>query len=73
MPKHVIEFNLPEEQDELAWALNGSKYLAVLTEFAEWLRRKYKHSNPPSLEAANELAEIQASLQQILNDNEVDL
>lgn len=44
MPKHVIEFNLPEEREEMDDAINGGTYKYQLDEVWDMLFRPYyKH------------------------------
>jgi hypothetical protein len=44
MPKHIIEFNLPEETEELKNAMQGTNALIALEDMWEHLFRPfYKH------------------------------
>lgn len=47
MPKHIIEFNLPEENEELNTTLKASKYFSMLTDMSEYLRRMTKYGTHP--------------------------
>ena len=64
MPKHTIDFSLPEERIELNLALNGPKYHCALTEYDQWLRSQIKHENHPEpkydafVDARNKLWDI---------------
>ena len=73
MPKHIIEFDLPTENDELTTAMNGGTYHSVLCEFSEWLRRKYKHVEAPSPAAHVEHEEICTKFYEFINDYNVEL
>lgn len=41
--KAILEFNLPEEQDEYDWAVNGPTYKLALEELDAWLRSVIKY------------------------------
>ena len=44
MPKHIIEFNLPDETSELSTALNATKNELIVEEtFFELFRPMHKH------------------------------
>jgi len=45
MPKHIIEFNLPDEQDDLDMTLNARKYYLTLHEIRDELRVMVKHNS----------------------------
>ena len=59
MPKHIIEFNLPEEREELQWAMKGIHYSIALDNIDNYLRSKLKYT---------ELTEIQAEIYQEIRD-----
>jgi len=39
----VLEFNLPEEEEEFLLAFNGARYAIALDEMDNWLRQKVKY------------------------------
>lgn len=43
MPKAVLEFNLPEEQDEFILAKNGGKYYSLLCDISNIIRGHNKY------------------------------
>ena len=43
MGKAILEFKLPEEQDEFTLAKNGGKYYCILYEIANIIRSHKKH------------------------------
>lgn len=43
--KTVLEFNMPEDREELELAQNGYKYKLILEDFLNDLRQMYKHQN----------------------------
>jgi hypothetical protein len=58
MPRASLHFKLPEENEEFTQAIKAGTYGAFIDAFDEWLRRKYKHANPPSDAAFKEYEEI---------------
>lgn len=54
----ILEFSLPEEQEEHRHALNGIRYSCVLDDFDNYLRSrlKYEHELPDDARAALEAA-----------------
>jgi len=43
--KAILEFNLPEDQDQFETAINGRKMYSILWELDQWLRGNVKY--PP--------------------------
>jgi hypothetical protein len=43
--KAILEFNLPDDQDEFDFATRGSKYYIILWELDQWLRSKMKYDD----------------------------
>jgi hypothetical protein len=43
MPKHIIVFNLPKEQKDLEYAIEGNRWAGLVYEFSEYLRQQYKY------------------------------
>ena len=41
--KAILEFNLPDEQDQFETAINGRKMYTVLWELDQWLRGNVKY------------------------------
>ena len=41
--KATLEFNLPEDQQDLDLAVNGAKAQSALWEMDQWLRSQYKY------------------------------
>lgn len=48
--KAILEFSLPDDQEEYETASNASKYRYVLTELSEHLRRRVKYAPDNQLE-----------------------
>ena len=47
MAKVILEFDLYEDREAYEQAVNGSKYLAVLQEFDNYLRGRLKYEELP--------------------------
>lgn len=63
--KAILEFNLPEDQDDFNYATNGFNYYMALTEFDNWLRSEYKYNGKEEMYAVRE------KLNYIINENNV--
>ena len=68
MPKAILEFNLPEEQDEFELAQNGVKYSIVLEDLSMWLRNEMKYKDHPEAHY-NILDEVRRKLHEIMEEN----
>lgn len=42
--KHLIEFEMPEDRDNLKWAMQGFDYRMVCEELNNWLKMLSEHS-----------------------------
>lgn len=63
--KAVLEFNLPEDQEQFDFANNGYNYYMALIEMDQWLRSEYKYNgNEP-------MFEVRQKLNEIINENNV--
>lgn len=51
MPKAILRFNLPEEQNEFNLACDASSMWCVLRELQDFLRGKLKYAELPEAEA----------------------
>jgi hypothetical protein len=43
--KAILEFNLPDDQDEFNFATRGSNYYIILWDIDQWLRSKMKYDD----------------------------
>lgn len=71
--KHIVEFNLPEDKPELELHMLSGRLHSALFEFSEWLRRKYKHCEPPSPAAHVEHSDICDKFYEVMNEHDVKL
>lgn len=72
MPKHIIEFNLPEEQEELDTTLNASKYYICLWDMQEYFRTQVKYENLTE-EEIKVFEKIREKFYEVLNENGIEL
>jgi len=65
MPKAILEFNLPEEQEEYKLTLKAGDWMMVCSEMDNWLRNRIKYEN------RNDLQEVRDVLLGLMNEYEV--
>lgn len=63
--KAILEFNLPEDQDDFNYATNGFNYYMVLVEMDQWLRSEYKYNGK------EDMYEVREKLREIYLENNV--
>jgi len=66
--KSTITFNLPEEQEELENALNGTKYKIILRDLDEMLRSRIKYDEELDESQEKIYQELRDSLQEAFDD-----
>lgn len=72
--KAIIEFNLPEDQDEFDMFNQASFMHNVLWEMSQWLRSQTKYaSDDASEDSIKTYYKCQDKLNDLLRDNSVDL
>jgi hypothetical protein len=74
--KAILEFNLPEEQEEFNNAIKANDYLSAIQEFKKYLRTHYKYetslineNQQPSEEEFRVVKIIYHKFHQIVNEN----
>jgi len=68
--KVTLEFNVPDEQDDLYYAQNGAIAFIVLQEILNMFRDKNKYCKYPEWQEATSDA-IEARIRQIIEDEEI--
>ena len=63
--KAVLEFNLPEDQEQFDFANNGFNYYMALIEMDQWLRSEYKYNGNEAM------YKVREKLKEIWNENNV--
>ena len=63
--KAILEFSLPEDNQEFELHTKASKMYCTLWEFDQWLRSEIKYKD-------QELDEVRDKLREFMNDNRID-
>ena len=73
--KAILEFNLPEDQDDFELATKGGKWYSVVWDMDQWLRTQYKYMPDAeySEDKYNAYYEARQKLTSIMYDNGVNL
>ena len=69
--KAKLEFNLPEENEDLELAINGPSWKLVAWEIDQRLRAKMKYDDSISEECYELCASIRGELREVMDDNNV--
>ena len=64
MPIVTLEFQVPEEQEEMNLALNGSKYYGILYDFSQWARTLGKYDEREQLPKEEVIKKIHELLEE---------
>ena len=72
MPKAILEFDLPEENEAYKNAVKGIDFYCAIFDIYNYLRSKYKYEDLPDAEH-DTITEVYEKFFDILKDNEVDL
>jgi hypothetical protein len=64
--KAILEFNLPEDNQEFELASKALKMFGTLWDFDVWLRTEIKYNNQEQYEPVRE------KLRELMNDNRID-
>jgi len=73
--KATLEYNLPEDQIEFDFAINGSKWWKVCWDINQWLRQQYKYmpDEEYSEDRYNAYVEAREKLFELMQENGVNL
>ncbi len=72
MSRAILEFTLPEDQQDFEDASNGWKYKHVISELQEYVRHRLKY-DVVDLTTYKNLEEIRDKIVQFLDDNNLEL
>lgn len=64
--RNTIEFNLPEDREELQIALRAGEVISIVEETLNYIRQKLKHGEL-NAQAAEELGIVRSMLAEALN------
>ena len=72
--KAILEFNLPEDQEEFQDAINGTKFRIMLWEFDQYIRSQTKYA-PDSMseDTYNTYIEIRNKLHEFLREDNLSI
>ena len=74
MPKAILEFSLPEDQDDFDFANNGGRYYSILFELDQYFRNKVKYApDDVHQEYTNAMDEARKELWSLLEAYHLDL
>lgn len=71
--KAILEFNLPEEQEEFEYAINGSKWASLVWNLDQELRSKIKYSEDITDEEENIYREVKSMLYELMSEKNLTL
>ena len=71
--KAILEFNLPDDQDDFQDAVNGQKWRLMVWNFDQHLRSQIKYNDKLSEEQYKVYEEIRDMLYQKMNENGLSL
>jgi hypothetical protein len=72
--KAILEFDLPEEQDDHKLAVNAGKYYSVLWELDQYMRNQIKYATADTPELYSEAIQmVRDELWNLLNHNNLNL
>lgn len=70
----ILKFNLPDDQEDLNVALDGSKWALSMWELNNWLRSQIKHPPEGMSEDTYKAFEVtRDQIYEILNENQLKL
>ena len=72
MPKVILEFNLPEEQEEFKTATSATDMSLTLWDFAQFLRQKIKYEELSESDYAV-YESVREKLYEIANEHNVEI
>ncbi len=65
--KGVLEFNLPEDEEDFYYAQNGILYSIVLEDLDNWLRNKVKYEDQETIS----IEEVREHLTKLLKERDL--
>lgn len=72
MAKAILEFNLPEDEEQFMLAVKGKDMMQVLYEFDQHLRSETKYApDTMSQEVYDALVKVRGTLRELMSDNNV--
>jgi hypothetical protein len=69
----ILKFNLPDEQDDFRFAVEGTKWYLVVHTFDQYLRSQMKHNDNLTDEEYGLLEKVREELYSTINENQLSL
>lgn len=69
----ILKFNLPDEQDDFRFAVEGTKWYLVVHTFDQYLRSRIKYNDNLSDEEYELLEKVREELYSTINENQLSL
>ena len=70
--KSTLEFNLPEEKDELMLALKGAELSIVIDKLLHYIRSEIKHKDDIEQSRQQTLEDVRQNLLDLMNEYSVE-
>jgi len=67
MPKVILEFNLPEDKEELYYNQHGFDYSIVIEDLLDWLRTKTKYEDQDTIQ----IDEVRSKIVELLKERDL--
>jgi len=71
--KAILEFNIPEEQDDFNHVMKAEDYYNVIFNFDKYLRREIKYNESLSKKEKDIILKVRDTFSEILTNNEIQL
>lgn len=71
--KAILEFNLPDDQEDYDMANKAVSYKVALWEISQYLRSEVKYNEQLSADAYDQVVKLREKFHDILNDNTINL
>ncbi len=69
----ILKFNLPDEQDDFRFAVEGTKWYLVVHTFDQYLRSQMKYNDNLTDEEYGLLEKVREELYSTINENQLSL
>lgn len=71
--KALLEFNLPEDQEQFTEAVNGTKWSCAVWEYDQYLRTQIKYNDNLSDDEHKAFEQAREKLYEIMNENNLSI
>lgn len=69
----ILKFNLPDDQDDFRFAVEGTKWYLVVHTFDQYLRSQMKYNDNLTDEEYGLLEKVREELRSTINENQLSL